>query len=87
MQGLAAASGTRPGGAEAGGHGAPDEPNDPPEAAEGTFSQHTWEQQAPVPEAEGGPTSVGRTDLGLTSSLGLGQSGGPDIDTEDWQGG
>ena len=35
---------------------------------------------------EGGPTSVGRSDLGLTSGLGLGHSSGWNIDTEDWQG-
>ena len=67
-------TGTRPGGAKAGGHGAPSEPNDPPEAAEGTISPHAGEQQAPVPEAEGRPTSVGGTNLGLTSGLGLRQS-------------
>ena len=58
----------------------------PPETSKGTFSQHTGGQQAPVPEAEGGPTSVGRSDLGLTSGLGLGHSSGWNIDTEDWRG-
>ena len=43
MQGLAAAILCRA--------GAPGEPNDPPEATEGTFSQHAGGQQAPVPEA------------------------------------
>ena len=64
MQGLAAAILCRAGPVlEARGRGAwrPRLTQRPPKASKGTFSQHAGGQQAPVPEAEGGPTSVGRT--------------------------
>ena len=82
MQGLAAAilcrAGTRPGGAEAGGHGAPSEPNNPPEATEGTISQHAGKKQRQSLRLKAGQQALAGLTLG---SLPVSASDNPEVRT------